>query len=274
MTDTSEADAWFRRWMRNNLDRTAHHFDVALTGEPVFGWRLRSISAPAVGADGDRWLRVVSQEPEWASGEHWTGTADADAVTGLRKPQVIDIYEWSDGRRQRAELMTHLSGERCSPTDALRDQVELPAQWWTDLRSAVATLASTPTERVNADQEKVTRRVRERFGDVDTTVTQWSTVHGDLHWANLLRPRFGLVDWELWGVGPAGLDEATLYCYSLLVPSVAERVHAEFAEALDTPSGRVAQLYVLARLFRRIDGDEYPDLFGPLTNHANGLLGG
>jgi hypothetical protein len=272
VTDTSEADVWFQRWMRNNLDRAAHHFDLAVTGEPVFGWRLRSISAPATGASGERWLRVVSQEPEWATGEHWTGTVDADAIADIRKPRVLDVYEWTDGRCQRAEVMTYLPGKPCSPTDALRGQPDLSARWWADLDGAIATLASTPTHRVNADQDKVTRRIRERFGDVDTTVTRWATVHGDLHWSNLLRPRFGLLDWELWGTGPVGTDEATLYCYSLLVPTVAERVHHLFAGTLDTPAGRLAQLYVLARLLGRIDGGDYPDLAEPLHHHADSIL--
>lgn len=271
--DTAAANAHFARWMRDNLDRAAHHFGLTVIGEPVFGWRLRSISAPATGTDGERWLRVVSQEPEWASGDHWTGTVDANAITGIRKPRVLDVYEWTDGRRQRAEVMTLLPGEPCSPTDALRAEIRLSPQWWADLSSAVTTLAATPTGRVNADQTKVTRRIRQRLGDaVDTTVTTWATVHGDLHWSNLIRPRFGLLDWELWGTGPAGTDEATLYCYSLLVPTVAKQVRNLFAETLDTPSGRLAQLDVIARLLGRIDGGDYPDLAEPLRKHANSLV--
>lgn len=29
-------------------------------------------------------------------------------------------------------------------------------------------------------------------------VQAWETVHGDLHWANLLQPDFGRLDWKLW----------------------------------------------------------------------------
>jgi hypothetical protein len=36
-------------------------------------------------------------------------------------------------------------------------------------------------------------------------------------------------------------------------------------------SGRVAQLYVIARL-RRIDDGDYSDLVEPLARHAKGLL--
>lgn len=271
--DTRAADAHFAAWMRDNLARAADHFRLTVTGEPVHGWRLRSISAAVTGPEGDRWLRVVSQTPEWARGESWTGTADAGAITDIPMPAVLDVHEWSDGRRQRAEIMTLMPGDPCSSSDALRHDVDLSAQWWTDLRQALTRLAGIPTRRVNADQTRVHERIRERFGDtVDTAVTHWVTVHGDLHWSNLMRPAFGLVDWELWGTGPAGTDEATLYLYSLLTPAVAEVVREMFAHTLDSPAGRVAQLHVAARLLRRADDGDHPDLGERVRRHAGALL--
>jgi hypothetical protein len=271
--DTAAADAAFAEWMRENLDRAADHFGLIVAGEPVYGWRLRSISAPAGAPDGERWLRVVSQEPEWATGDHWIGTHDANTLTGIRKPDVLDVYEWTEGRDQRAELMTRMAGHPCSPTDVVRVDVDLTPQWWTELRRTVDILAATPTHRVHADQHKVTTRIQEQFGTtVDTTVTTWATAHGDLHWSNLFGPDFGLVDWELWGTAPAGTDAATLYSYSLLRPAIARQVHDLFADHLDTSTGRVAQLYVVARLLRRIDGGDHPDLAEPLNQHVESLL--
>lgn len=71
------------------------------------------------------------------SGESWTGTADANTITGIAKPRVLAVHEWSerDWRNQRAEVMTLLHGELCSHRDALTTPVELPDQWWTNLRS-------------------------------------------------------------------------------------------------------------------------------------------
>lgn len=249
-------------------------FALTITSEPVLGWRLRSIGARAQGAQGECWLRVVSQEPQWAQGNTWTGTVDAAAITGLHKPQVLEVFEWEQVWVQRAEVMTIMPGRPCSATDVLRSDLALPDEWWSDLRRSLDRLAATPTERVNADQEKVSQRIRERFGPtVDTAVTRWETVHGDLRWSNLVQPRFGILDWELWGRGPAATDAATLYCYSLLVPEMAERVHAAFRDQLDSRWGRVAQLYVTARLLRRIDGGDYPDLGPRLHEHARRLLG-
>jgi hypothetical protein len=271
--NTSEADARFRQWMRDNLDRAAEHFGVVVTGEPLLGWLDRSISAPVHDRGVDYWLRVVSEDKQWTGGDFWTGNLDANMFLDLAKPRVLDFFEWEEWRQQRAELMTRLPGNPCSPTDVLRAEVALSDSWWAELRRTVDTVAATPTHRINADQDKVTDRIRQRFGDdVDPTVTEWETVHGDLHWANLLGPEFGLLDWEWWGRGPRGTDAATLLCYSLLVPEVAERVHALFADVLDTTAGRLAQLYAVARLRRRVEGGEYPDLAEPLDRHARTLL--
>lgn len=271
----ADADATFRNFMRSSLGRAADHFGLTVAAPPVFGWRLRSIGARAENECELRWLRVVSQEPQWARGESWTGTADANAIKNIAKPRVLDVYEWSEQgwRNQRAEVMTLQPGEPCSPTDALRTENNPVATWWADLGRSLDTLATTPTSRTYADQEKVHDRIRGRFGpNVETTVTQWETVHGDLHGNNLLCPNFALLDWELWGRGPAGLDAASLFYFSLLTPGTAEQVRTAFAAKLDAPTGRIAQLYVAARLLRRIEGGDFADLEGPVRTHARTLV--
>ncbi len=51
MTPAMKAsDATFTAWQRANLAHAAELFDLAVRGEPVFGWRLRSIGTPATGA--------------------------------------------------------------------------------------------------------------------------------------------------------------------------------------------------------------------------------
>ncbi|WP_090011488.1 hypothetical protein [Lentzea albidocapillata] len=92
---------------------------------------------------------------------------------------------------------------------------------------------------------------------------EWETVHGDLHWANLMGPKFGLLDRESWGRGPAGTDAATLLNYSLLVPQTVERVRDT------TDAGLPAQFYVAARLLHRADRGDHPDLVAPLRRHAD-----
>lgn len=269
-----EADEMFAAWMRQNLDRAAEHFAVRVVGEPVLGWRQRSIGAAVLGAEGPRWLRVVSEEIRWADGDWWTGNADANAITGVRKPRVLGLVEWelAETRRQRAELMTFVPGQRCSDTDVLRAEVDLPEQWWSELRTALETIRVVPTLRLRNDEPDIQRAVREKLGH-ELDVQHWDTVHGDLHWANLVRPRFGLLDWELWGRGPAGTDAASLYCCSLLVPPVAAKVRETFADVLDGPDGPTALRYVAARALHRVDMGDHPDLAAPLRELLAGLDG-
>ncbi|MBQ6640049.1 MAG: aminoglycoside phosphotransferase [Saccharopolyspora sp.] len=264
-TPSEEADEIFGEWMRQNLDRAAEHFEVAVVGEPVFGWRLRSISAAVRSTSGPRWLRVVSEQLEWADGDWWTGNADSNAITGVRKPKVLGLVQWDveQARRQRGELMTFVPGQRCSDTDVLRAELDLPADWWEQLRGTIDAVREVATERMRDDEPAMRRAVHDALG-IDLRIEHWETVHGDLHWANLLRPRFGLLDWELWGRGPAGTDAASLYCYSLLTPGTAAQVWETFADVLEAPHGRTALRYAAARILHRVDMGDHPDLAEPL----------
>jgi thiamine kinase-like enzyme len=96
--------------------------------------------------------------------------------------------------------------------------------------------------------------------------------HTDLHWANLMAPEAALVDWEGWGLAPAGFDAASLYLHSLLEPEMAERVHREFADVLDRRDGLLAQLYVTGRMLLRINSGDYPDLAIPLHHNAERVI--
>ncbi|MQA11928.1 MAG: aminoglycoside phosphotransferase [Pseudonocardiaceae bacterium] len=266
-SETTEADRQFTLWMRSNLHAAADHFDVAVSGEPVMGWRLRSISAPVERNGADLWLRVVSEQVQYAEGDWWTGNVDANAITGIAKPRVLDTDEWEipNFRRQQAELMTRMAGTPISPTDVLRYDPPLPTSWWDELRHSLDQLAAMPTQRLNHD-EGGTKRAREARGpDIPLPpIERWETVHGDLQWANILRP-FALLDWEFWGRGVAGTDPATLYCYSLLAPRTADIIWNLFADILDTDNGRNALLHVSARLLHRTTNmDDHPDLEQPL----------
>jgi hypothetical protein len=273
-TDIDQANARFRGWMRELLVQAAEHFSLVLLGDPTFGWRDRSIGSRVRDVDGDRWLRVVTSHSMWANGEFWTGNLDASAIYGVPKPRVLQVHEWTEQTRSiRAELMTFIPARVCSDTQELRDELDLADEWWTSLRHALDVLAAHQTERVGATQEGISRRLLAFFGDrIDPTVTTWNTAHGDLQWANLTAPAAYLLDWEGWGIAPAGYDAATLYCYSLLTPDTARRVYETFADILDTPDGTRAQLHVIGRLLLRVDGGDYPDLANPLHQHAQRLL--
>lgn len=275
MTSAQElADQRHRAHMLALFHEAAERFGLAPTGETVFGWRDRTLGGPAHGPHGDRWVRVTTEFPRWAQGAFWTGNTDASAITGIPRPEVIDVAEWDDPpRRVRAEAATLLPGRVCSPTPYLHERPDLAEDWWTGLRGALDRLSHVATDRIAVDQETVTRRLTVFFGPaVDPTVTHWRTAHADLHWNNLLGPEPGILDWESWGTGPAGLDAATLYCHSLTRPETAEQVRRAFAGQLQTPDGKRAQLYVIARLLLRIEHGDDPAPAPLLHQHARMLL--
>lgn len=268
----------FRDWMRGNLAWSAEYFGVTVTGEPKWGWATRSVSVPVDSANGPRWLRVGSEQQRHLPHPCWDGLPTANAVPGVPKPEVLGSVEWEADdqrlpRRVRADLMTLLRGQPCSPGEMLREPPDLPDRWWTELRRSLDTVRDVPTDRF-ANRPAVSPSVREQYGDTlaeRVRIAEWETVHGDLHWNNLLAPELGVLDWEMWGRGAAGTDPATLYCSSFLVPDVAHRVWETFADILDTPTGRTAQIRATARLLQRT-GRDHPDLAAALRQQIQPLI--
>lgn len=273
--ELSAADQAHRVKMRTRLRHAADHFSVTPIGEPVFSGQDRTIGSRARHGAGDCWLRVSWSHRYWASGEFWTGNQDAVALVDVPKPTLIDEpYDWEEPEHvNRAELMTLVTDTACSTTEELTADVDVPDQWWTDLRAALDVLATQHTERGRRDQDTVTRRLLAFYGSqVDPVVTAWVPAHGDLNWTNLTQPRLVLLDWESWGVKMAGYDAATLHVLALRVPDTARKVHDVFGDILDSPDGVRAQLMVISRYLRRVDNGEFMDYADHLHRRARQLV--
>ncbi|GAA0452328.1 hypothetical protein [Streptomyces olivaceiscleroticus] len=91
----------------------------------------------------------------------------------------------------------------------------------------------------------------------------WPTAHGDCHFANLTTMTPVLLDFEGFGLAPAGYDPALLYAYSLHAPQTAARIREEFP-SLDTPAGHTALLVVAADLLQSASRGDHPELVEPL----------
>ncbi|MFH9227512.1 hypothetical protein [Streptomyces lydicus] len=84
----------------------------------------------------------------------------------------------------------------------------------------------------------------------NTTVEEWRPAHADLTWANVTGPEFYMIDWEVRGIVPRGLDAATLRGHSLAVPAIAERVWSERRPDLESRPGRLMALFLCAKVTR------------------------
>ncbi|WP_157548317.1 aminoglycoside phosphotransferase [Nonomuraea candida] len=249
---------------------------MSLIGEAVFGWHDRTIGSASATERCRFWLRATAEQRDWAHGEAWTGNRDAATIKGVPKPELIARTDWDEPPVSiYAELLTYISDAPCSSSPELTEPLTLASSWWVGLRAAMDVLAEHPTARGEHDPWALVRRVEVFYGQPLNMpkAPALRTEHTDLHWSNLTCPRLWLLDWEHWGMAPAGYGAAVLYLHSFMVPDTAAHVRTVFADVLDTPTGRLAQLSAAAHILDRADrSDDYATLADPVRAHAARLL--
>ncbi|MEV6536965.1 hypothetical protein AB0M86_46720 [Streptomyces sp. NPDC051639] len=222
-------------------------------GGKLWGWAGRTLGGPARTADGRPvWLRLVAAPEAKASGKLWDGALDAQHALGDlggHRPALLGVHDaFGDGMAYRAELSVRVEQAVLSADPILHQALGLPASWWEELAGTLEKLSGTGTGRVAVREAYMARAIPEFVKMPAPAVASWTTVHGDLHWANLTAP-LRILDWEAWGRAPQGFDAATLYAYSLLQPGVAHRVRATFP-ILGSPEGFAAEAIVCAMLLQ------------------------
>lgn len=242
----------------------------------IYGWQGKTAGF-ATQARPKSWVRIACRPAGEINERVWTGEECASVLIDVAKPTLLRSLRWLDADQAlvwRADQLTHAQSPLISATPEIVVDPDLPAMWWAELRGSLAALARHRTVRVGVRQDLVNRRVAEiSEGSVDPAVEEWATAHADLHWANLTGPTCEILDWEGWGIGPRGLDAATLWGYSLAVPAVAERIEKEFADDLATRSAKIAQLFTCAELLRMVvNFGDHPVLREPLTLAAGRLV--
>lgn len=247
----------------------------------TWGHSGRTIGGPITTSCGNAWLRVLEAPVGKEGGKLWTGTQEAATAlpAEVPRPRLLDSADWAhEGYAYRAELSTYVTAPVCSPTPDLTEHIALPDAWWSRLRQATSTVATTsaPDGRpLVITQDYIHRTIPRYFGDagIETTVHHWTLAHGDLHWANLTRPELTILDWEGFGPAPHGFDAAHLHAYTLPVPELAACVRDAFADILATPEGRLAELAVAAILLQAADRDPVHARLAPhVRQNARSLL--
>ncbi|QMU67791.1 hypothetical protein [Streptacidiphilus sp. P02-A3a] len=261
--------------MRYALRRAADALDVTLDGtEGIWGWEGRSLSGPA---SGGQWLRLLAAPAGRFRGGSWDGSEEAGKAVpdAVPRPRLRTAHEWADAdHAYRAELYERIQGTSLSDGPLPPTGLRLPHSWWTSLRTSLAAIAATGTDRVAIRQERLDWAMPEFLGTaLDTRVPAWATAHADIQWSNLTGPDLIILDWERWGLAPAGYDEATLYISSLTAPELAARVHQAFEPALTSPAGRFSQLVVASEFLQGMRRGNNLELEGPLRRQLALLLG-
>ncbi|MGO4636113.1 hypothetical protein AB4225_35125 [Streptomyces sp. 2RAF24] len=257
--------------MRRAHATAAQQLHMAASGPEVWGWQGRTLGRRA----GDCWLRIVSAKGDKAGGRLWEGTAAADTHVprSVPRPRLRGVLDWTSADvAYRAELTEYVSVPPVTRgTPALDQDVDLPGSWWAELKSALGTLATVPTDRESVRQNWVDRNFRRFLGIDPIRIRETTTGHADLHWANLTRAPLALLDWENWGRLPAGYDLGLLHAYSLAAPATAARIRCEFTHVLDTDAGRTGELVALAQLLQACSRGVHPTLAPLIARRAQEL---
>ncbi len=236
----------------------------------------RTLGRPVTSPYGPGWLHVVHSPLDKTTGKLWTGPEAAERLIPRQvpRPRLRRVRQRTEGGdAYKAELYDRAVGETVSPTPVLvTAKLPLTAAWWSDLRTALAHLSAVHTDRTAVRQAYLDRAMPKYLaflgGPVPTTPPSWSTAHGDLHWANLVGPELGILDWEGWGTAPAGYDVALLHAYSLGMPERAERVRQELSPLLDSEDGRFAELVVITELLQSAERGDNVELVPALRQRA------
>ncbi len=264
--------------------RTAHRTArAALDVRPerdaqeVWGWRGRTLSQPVIAADRPAWLRVASAPTGTLDTTFWDGSFAADKAIpdAVPRPRLCRCHDWTDEPwTYRAELYDRVTVRPVANSPSLHTAPDLPATWWAELRRALHHIATVTTDRYTIRQAYLDLAMPRFLGTpVTTTARTWTTAHGDFHFANLCAPTLRILDWEGWGLAPTGYDAATLYIYSLLVPTTAARIRRELGHLLDTPAGEFAELVVITEVLHGATRGDSLDLAHPARNRAAHILG-
>ncbi|MFF7532082.1 hypothetical protein ACFZB2_23705 [Streptomyces bobili] len=258
------------------LDRVERAFQVRLDADTVVRKRR------SVGARTDRhtWVRVERRSLDRIGDQGWNGTECAARLENIAQPAWQACVVWRDPDEPamwRADETDLLPGMPVG-TAVLGEDPQLTDAWWQDLNASLDALAAHHTMRVatpdtvTITQALVTESIRTAFSDdFDTTVEQWAPAHADLNWANMTAPAFCLFDWEDWGTAPRGLDSATLWASSLVVPTLADRVRHERRRDFESRDGKLMTLFACSRILGPEAHPEDPRL-GPARRMAEQVV--
>lgn len=236
------------------LDRVERSLQTRLDRGTVVRKR-RSIGGRT---DRDTWVRIERRGFDRIGDQGWNGTEAAAVLHGVSMPEWYTGLAWrapDELAMWRADEMELIATPPVGQGALVIEDPRLPDSWWKALNTSLDALAGQRTPRVatpdtdTITQELVTATIREVFPEiVDTTVDEWMPAHADMTWANVTGPEFFLIDWEDWGMAPRGLDAAALWCNSLAVPSLADRVRRERRPDLESRSGRLMALFYCAKV--------------------------
>ncbi len=268
-----------RKDLLASLVHITNQLGITPQGGLFYNWNDTTISSKALTDNNTNvWIRVqCANNSKIDNNNAWNGELDAHSIDpSISKPQLLDHVDWDKGgTKWRALLSSYVSEPPCSTNPHLVNSNNIPsAIWFKKLKKQLDILSQHKTNRVAITQDKVSETIKKVFSDkFDTSISSWTTIHGDLHWGNLTQPELNILDWEMWGKGPSNYDPALLLAFSADNPTLVRCLKATFKELLNTRDGHLTQLFALAEVLSisRLD-DKFASLEKPIQKMANDLM--
>jgi hypothetical protein len=219
--------------------------NVRPIGHPNHSYTGRSRGVAVRRRDGSCcWLKVggVYSRDNW----YYEGEIEAFSITSVPKPCVIEHVTWVDGDTSWFAILTTHAGQTAETSPwAGFGPSKITDAWIAELKAALDRLAQVPSSRMTVHSpDHVSRLLDENYGlKMTIDCDRWRTIHGDMHWSNLMVPQLSIIDWESFGAGPPGLDAAWLIAYSCRDEKLVARLEQAFASQFQTKAERMILLY-------------------------------
>lgn len=256
------------------LDKVSLHFNASYRGKIKWGWHYKSLGSKVIIKGDPFWIRISYYDYYDKAYNFIERLKSFNQLPHINKPEVLNFWIWEEKGYWLAIIMTYVEEPTLTDGSVLENYISIDQTWLERLKLQLHALSHTPSSYINCSSDLIKRRIIERFGlSAPNNISNWCTIHGDLHWGNLTNKTPFILDWEGSGTGPRSLDISLLYCFSLLNPIVSSKIKELFKSILNGSDGRVCQLFCCSELLRmnELHGD-HPELNGPLKELAKNLL--
>jgi hypothetical protein len=211
---------------------------------PQLGYGKRSYGAKVVDESGaEYWLKVFGLTS--SDNERWKAEIEADAIGGVRKPELIQQITWKhDDEFWVARLTTLVTGIVESGPLAEAGAKSVTDAWLESLNQSLESLTRQSCSRVHIQtglfERWLSRHFRRRIA---ITPSDWVPSHNDLQWSNVSYPDLSILDWEWYGRSPRGYDQGMLIAYSCHDDALTARLEQAFRSSFESDIGNYGKIF-------------------------------
>lgn len=226
----------------------AKDLELKLYGSLIRGFSSKSIGGKAISTTGiNGWLIVRKKTLS-----HLPNMAEA-SFDFFRKPKIFLSKVWEENDNYfYADFLEYVKSPVMFSSAILSPTTDLPDVFFEELKNVLERLASTPSLSSIITLSLMRQKIKAVLGrELRTPDFIPVTVHGDLHWSNIISSPIYFLDWEKSGLGPYGLDQAMLLVSSLANPKTFLKMQNIFASQLESRSGLFCQIYAACELLDR-----------------------